>query len=161
MRFSAPVKKLWLGSFSIVLPPPGGGGGETLWDRRLFCCLVSRQGRRIPILRVTSRLILSLLPRRLVQLRFLVCLLLRGNFLFSKPHSRNPPRNLLCRRRRKIQILTPLLTIVSVKIACLPCRTLRNQTETIPSRRGTVRLLIPGKLVLEPTTNPAGFELGK
>ena len=41
------------------------------------------------------------------------------------------------------------------------CRTLRNQTETIPSRRGTVRLLIPGKLVLEPATNPTGFELGK
>ena len=52
MRFSAPVKKHWLGSFSIVLPPsglcgfvpvvrdrweqrsggggPGGGGGDTM-----------------------------------------------------------------------------------------------------------------------------------
>ena len=77
-------------------------------------------GKKDPILRVTSRLILSLLPCGLVQLRFLVCLWLRGNFLFSKPHARNPPRNLLCRRRRKIQTLTPLLTIVSVKIACLP-----------------------------------------
>ena len=43
------------------------------WDLRRCCCLVSRQGRRIVILQVTSRLILSLLLRRLAQLRFLVC----------------------------------------------------------------------------------------
>ena len=40
-------------------------------------------------------------------------------------------------------------------------RTLRNQTETIPSSRRAVRLLVPGKLILETPTNPTGLELGK
>ena len=44
------------------------------WDLRWCCWLVSRQGRRVLILRVTSRLILSLLLRRLARLRFPVCL---------------------------------------------------------------------------------------
>ena len=40
-------------------------------------------------------------------------------------------------------------------------RTLRNQTETVPSSRRAVRLLVPGKLILETPANPTGLELGK
>ena len=39
--------------------------------------------------------------------------------------------------------------------------TLSNQTETVPSSGRAVSLLIPGKLVLETTTDPTRFELGK
>ena len=39
--------------------------------------------------------------------------------------------------------------------------TLRNQTETVPSRGRAVSLLVPGKLILKTTTNPTRFELGK
>ena len=40
-------------------------------------------------------------------------------------------------------------------------RTLRNQTETIPSSRWAISLLVPGKLILETTADPTGLELGK
>ena len=44
------------------------------WPAPVFCCLVSRQGRRIPFLRVTSLLTTSL-PRHLLdQPRFRACL---------------------------------------------------------------------------------------
>ena len=46
-------------------------------DRRWCCCLVSRLGRRIPLLRVTSRVSMNPLLRRLHRHRFLVCLSLR------------------------------------------------------------------------------------
>ena len=39
--------------------------------------------------------------------------------------------------------------------------TLRNQTETVPSRGRAVSLLVPGKLILKTTTDPTRFELGK
>ena len=39
--------------------------------------------------------------------------------------------------------------------------TLRNQTETVPSRGRAVSLLVPGKLILKTTTNLTRFELGK
>ena len=45
-----------------------------LWDHRLFCCLVSQLGRRIPYLRVTFHLLTSQLHRLLGLLRFQVCL---------------------------------------------------------------------------------------
>ena len=47
------------------------------------------------------------------------------------------------------------------KVPKIVHRALRDQTETIPSRRWTVRLLVPGKLVLKTSTDPTGFELGK
>ena len=46
------------------------------------------------------------------------------------------------------------------KVPKMVGRTLRNQTETVPSSRRAVRLLVPGKLILETTANPTGFELG-
>ena len=51
------------------------------------------------------------LLRRLHRHRFLVCLSLREISLFSKPHSRNPRRNLLCRKMVRIRIRTRLSTI--------------------------------------------------
>ena len=45
------------------------------------------------------------------------------------------------------------------KVPKMVGRTLRNQTETVPSSRRAVRLLVPGKLILE--TTATGFELGK
>ena len=46
------------------------------------------------------------------------CLSQRENSLFSKHHSRNPPRNLLCRKTVRIRIRTQLLIIAG--IPCLP-----------------------------------------
>ena len=40
-------------------------------------------------------------------------------------------------------------------------RPLSNQKEPVPSRRRTVRLLVPGKLVLKTPTDSTGIELGK
>ena len=47
------------------------------------------------------------------------------------------------------------------KVLIVLGRTLSDQMETIPSRRRTVRLLVPGKLVLETPTDPTGLKLGK
>ena len=47
------------------------------------------------------------------------------------------------------------------KVPKMVGRTLRNQTETIPSSRRAISLLVPGKLILETTANPTGLELGK
>ena len=47
------------------------------------------------------------------------------------------------------------------KVPIVISSTLRNQTETVPSSGRAAGLLIPGKLVLETTTNPTRFELGK
>ena len=75
------------------------------WDRRWCCCLVSRLGRRIPLLRVTSRVSMNPLLRRLHRHRFLVCLSLREISL---------PR----RKMVRIRIRTRPSTIVG--IPCLP-----------------------------------------
>ena len=88
------------------------------WDRQWCCCLVSRLGRRIPLLRVTSRVVMNLLLRRLHRHRFRVCQSLREISLFSKRHFRRLPRNLLCLQMGRIRIRTRLLTIVG--IPCLP-----------------------------------------
>ena len=82
--------------------------------------LVSRLGSRIPLPRVTSRVLMNPLLRRLHRHRFLVCLSQRENSLFSKQHSRNPPRNLLCRKMVRIRIRTQLLIIAGF-LACLGC----------------------------------------
>ena len=88
------------------------------WDRRWCCCLVSRLGRRIPLLRVTSRVVMNPLLRRLHRHRFRVCLSLREISLFSKRHFRRLPPNLLCLQMVRIRIRTRPLTIVG--IPCLP-----------------------------------------
>ena len=56
--------------------------------------------------------------RGLHRHRFLVCLSPREISLVSKDRSRNPPRNLLCRKMVRIRIRTRPSTIVG--IPCLP-----------------------------------------